>query len=436
MVLFYDTFHRRPRMAVNLVLARLQHEPFADLPIAEHLDQACRAHEFSWRGRLLTPLVTVRLFLLQVLHGNAAIAHLRQLAGIDFADSSYCEARQRLPLEVLTALLTSLVQWAQQSLNVSASGIPLLGQRVLMVDSSNFSISDEPELRKHFGLPQNTKPGVSFPLAKIMGVLDAASGMIVQMLALPLLVHEMRAVIHVHDVLQNGDILLGDRAFCSFAHLALLNARGVFACFRLHQRRKGQGGHGIEHWQRPKNAPAWMTAEQFMSLPQEILVRLVTYRISQKGFRTKQVTIATTLLDERQWSDAKLAELYGQRWRIEGCFNQLKTHMKMNVLKCKTIEGVLKELAVYLLVYNLVRIAILRAAEDQQVSVNRISFIDTLRHLACRMLGLSGVARLRINPHRPGRWEPRVLRRRMKPYDLMTRPRAELKKAVEPEGKC
>jgi len=415
---------------ISHVLARLRHEPFADLPIAPHLDQACRECDHVWRERLLSPLCTLRLFVLQVLHGNTSITHLRQLSGIAFAPASYCEARQRLPLAVLTSLLSALVQCAQKAGESAQAGARALGQRVFTVDSSNYSMSDEPELREHFGLPQGTRAGVGYPLAKIMGLMDVATGLFVQMLCLPLFVHEMRAVVNVHAMLRSGDILLGDRAFCSFVHLALLNARGVFCCFRLHQRRKGQGSHGIERWQRPKKAPTWMLPGQFLALPQWIEVRLVSYTLKQKGFRTRRVTIATTLLDERLWPDAKLAELYGQRWQIEGCFNQLKTHMKMNVLRCKSLQGVLKELAIYLLVYNLVRLVMLRAAAVQRVSVSRISFVDALRWLCMRMLGLEGVEELRINPHRPGRWEPRVLRRRMKPYDLLTRPRAELKAAM------
>jgi hypothetical protein len=436
MVLFYDTFHRRPRMAVASVLARLKHEPFADLPIAEHLDQACRDHGYLWRERLLAPLSTLKLFVLQVLHGNTAITHLRQLSGIDFAPASYCEARQRLPLEVLTTLLTLLVQWAQATQRCVVQQAQALGQRVFIVDLSNFSMSDEDELREHFGLPQGTRPGIGYPLAAVLGLIDAASGLFTQMLCLPLFVHEMRMVANVHAALQSGDILLGDRAFCSYVHFALLNARGVFACFRLHHQRKGQRRCGIERWQRPRKPPAWMTLAQFLTLPQQITVRLASYTISQKGFRTRQVTIATTLLDEKLWPDAKLTQLYGQRWQIEGCFNCLKTTMKMNVLKCKTLDGVLKELAVYLLVYNLVRLAMLRSASQQHVSVDRISFIDALRWLCVRMLGLAGVEQLLINPHRPGRWQPRVLRRRMKPYDLLMRPRAELKDAVESGAKC
>lgn len=423
-------------MAVTCFLARLRREPFADLPIAEHLQQACQVGALRWRERLLPPLVTLKLFVLQVLHGNTSIAHLRQLSGIVFAPSSYCEARARLPLMVLTSLLTSLVEWAQQTGAATAGAARLLGQRVLIVDCSNFSMSDSVELHEHFHLPQGTRQGIGYPLATVMGLIDAATGMFVQMLCLPLFMHEMSAVTKVHDALQSGDILLGDRAFCSFAHLALLNARGVFACFRLHQIRKGQGARGIHRWHRPSNVPKWMTREQHLSLPKWIEVRLVSYTLAEKGMRTRRVTIATTLMDEQDWPDAKLAELYGQRWQIEGCFNYLKTTMNMNVLKCQSVQGVLKELAIYLLVYNLVRLTMLRAAQDQHVSVKRISFIDAFRRLACRAMGLTGIEQLLTNPRRPGRWEPRVIRRRMKPYDLLTRPRSELKHAVKSGGKC
>jgi len=418
-------------MAVAQVLARLRREPFADLPIAEHLDQVCRACGHVWRQRLLSPMLTLRLFMLQVLHGNTAITHLRQLSGLAFAPASYCEARARLPLEVFTSLLGAVVQWAQRAAQPAARA---LGQRVFIVDNSNFSMSDEPELRAHFHLPPGTKAGIGYPLATVMGLLDAASGLFVQMLCLPLFVHEMRAVIHLHDALQSGDILLGDRAFCSFVHLVLLNARGVFVCFRLHQKRKGQRGSGIERWQRPKQRPVWMSDDQFRALPSCIDVRLVSYRVQHKGFRTKQVTVATTLLDASAWPEARVAALYGERWHIERCFNHLKTTMKMNVLRCKTLDGVLKELAIYLLIYNLVRLAMLRAASEQQVSSARISFVDALRQLCCQMLGLSGIATLIVNPQRPGRCEPRVLRRRIKPYDLLTRPRAELKRAMKSQS--
>jgi hypothetical protein len=371
----------------------------------------------------------LRLFLLQVLHGNTSIAHLRQLSALCFAPSSYCEARDRLPLEVILSLLSTLGRWAQQHLHHDARR---LGPRVLIVDGSNFSTPDTPELTERFGLYPGAKRGVAYPMGKLLGLLDAATGVFVQMLALPLLRHEASQAVHVHPFLQAGDLLLGDRAFCSFVHMALLNARGVFACFRLHQRRKATTG--LQRWHKDKKPPAWMTAEQFAFLPDWIEVRLLRYTVRQAGFRTRQVILATTLLDRRRWPDTKLAELYGQRWQIETCFGHLKTTLGMNQLKCKSVQGVMKELAMDLLAYNLIRLAMLRAAAVQRVDVNRISFVDALRWLACRMLGLGGVERLIVNPYRPGRCQPRVIRRRLKQYDLLVRPRSELKSAKK-EGK-
>lgn len=408
--------------AFSAALARVRREVFADdLPISQAVDQLCRDCGWQWRDRLLTPLVTLRLFILQILHGNASMTHLRQLSGIAFAPSSYCEARKRLPLEVIGGLLKTMVQWVDRP--VTASG--LLGQRVFICDASSHSMSDAPELHEHFGLPSSTKPGIGYPVAKLMGLMDAATGLFAALLAVPLFTHDMRHVLHLHPLLRRGDILLGDRAYCTYAHLALLQLQGVFGCFRLHQRRKCPTG--LQRWKREGKAPAWMSAEQFQLLPQWLDVRVIQYAIEQRGFRTRHVWVATTLLDERAWPDENLSELYGQRWQIETCLGHLKTTMKMNVLKCQSVDGVMKELAVYLLVYNLVRLAMLKAARRQRVSVRRISFVDALRWLCCRMLGVGGVEQLLINPYRPNRREPRVIRRRIKEFNLMKRPRVELK---------
>jgi IS4 transposase len=130
-----------------------------------------------------------------------------------------------------------------------------------------------------------------------------------------------------------------------------------------------------------------MNAAQHALLPEFIDVRIVRYAIGHKGCRTRHVWVATTLMDETLWPDKKVAELYGHRWTIETCFDHLKTTMKMNVLRCRTVEGVEKELAVYLAAYNLVRLTMLKAAEGRHVSVWRISFVDAMRWLAARMMG-------------------------------------------------
>jgi len=406
-------------MAVAHVLARLRREPLEDCALAGCVEQLCRDHVHRWRDRMLTPVVTVRLMLLQVLCGNTAITHLRQLSGLSFAAASYCEARGRLPLVIWQELL----QWVAR---LAAAQVEhrCIGVRVLIADCSSFSMSDTPELRSHFGTvkARGAKEGVSYPVAKLVGLLDAATGMFVQLLVAPLYTHDLRHTLDVHAMLQTGDVLLGDRAYCSYGHLALLHLRGVFGCFRLHQRRKDHST-GMQRWKRGRKAPAWLTPEQWLALPQWLDVRIVAYDVSERGFRTKHVMIATTLLDTAAWPDAKIAELYGHRWRIETCFDHLKTTMGMNVLKCQTVDGVMKEVAAYLLVYNLVRLAMLHAAARQKQSVWRISFIDALRWLSVRMMGMAGVDRLIETPLRPGRHQPRVIRRRMKAYDLMNKPR-------------
>lgn len=418
---------------ITNALARLRRDPSADLSIDQQAEQLLDAEEdrrHPRRNRLLPARVTLRLFLLQILHGNIAITALRQLTGINFAPSSYCEARGGLTLHLLQSLMSWIGDMARAAANRcgtlgTAAPRELIGPRVLIADGSSHSMSDTPPLREHFDLPTGQIPGVGYPAGKLMGLLDAATGMFVSLLALPLFQHDMRAVIGLHPMLQPGDILLGDRALCGFAHVALLNARGVFACFRLHQRRKIRRSRGTDRWLKPKKAPAWMDETSFAALPLFVDVRIVSYGVTHKGFRTKQVVIATTLMDEQQWPDAKIAELYGMRWDIEICFDHLKTTMGMNVLHCRTVQGVMKELAMYLIAYNLIRLAMLRAAAKQGVSARRISFVDAMRFLCATMLGLPGVAKLMVNPRREARTQLRVIRRRWKEYDLLKRPRRE-----------
>jgi hypothetical protein len=412
---------------VSQLLARLKRDPFADLPIADHVNQLLAERRVVWRDRLLSPLVTLRLFVIQVAHGNCAIAALRQLAGIAFAPSSYCDARARLPLHLLQSLLERMSQLCESSaaaLARTATAGAHPARRVLVVDGSSYSTPDTPELAAHFHRPRQSRPGVGYPTGKLMGLLDAATGMFVSLLALPLFEHDVRGGVGVHAMLRAGDILLGDRAFCSFAHVALLQARGVLACMRLHQAR-GDQTHGRQRWKKPGKRPVWMDAAQYASLPDSLDVRVVAYAVTHEGFRSRRVVIATTLTDRAVWPDARVAELYGHRWRIETCFGHLKTTMRMDVLRCRTLDGVMKELAVYLIVYNLVRLAMLGAAAAQRVDVRRVSFIDAMRLVAARAVGRAGVARLVVNPDRAGRCQLRVVRRRPKAYDWLLVPRRQ-----------
>ena len=159
------------------------------------------------------------------------------------------------------------------------------------------------------------------------------------------------------------------------------------------------------------------------------MVRELRYTIQERGFRPTQITLVSTLLDAECYSLSDLASLFCQRWQIETNFGHLKTTMKMDVLKCQTVDGVLKELQVFALVYNLVRQVMLEAASRQNVELNRISFIDALRWLQSARPG-DELPPLVVNPYRPNRLEPRVIKRRPKTYPRMTKPRKQLKKEL------
>jgi hypothetical protein len=272
----------------------------------------------------------------------------------------------------------------------------------------------------------------------------------------------MSRVGQVHPDLEAGDILVGDRGFCSFAHLTLLAARGIFGVFRVHQkqivdfrphrrtaskrsRQRQQRGLPSSRWLKrlgrhdqlvayvkppPQNRPVWLTADAFAALADTMVVRELRFTIAERGRRTRVITLATTLLDPERYPKADLAELYGQRWQIETNFRHLKQTLRMDVLHCKSVEGVTKELTMYALVYNLVRLVMLQAARRQGVPVERISFIDAVRWLAEAIHGVAAL-HLRLVPHRPGRFEPRVVKRRPKGYKHLRGPRHVLRKQLQ-----
>jgi hypothetical protein len=176
-----------------------------------------------------------------------------------------------------------------------------------------------------------------------------------------------------------------------------------------------------------------MPADAFAALPQSLVVRELRYQITRPGARTREVTLVTTFLDPQKYPAEDLAELYGQRWAIETNLRHLKQTMKMDVLRCETVAGVLKELTVFCLVYNLVRSVMYAAAARQGVNVDRISFADALGWLAHTQPG-SGLRDLKVNPDRPDRVEPRAVKRRPKAYKRLTQPREVLRNRLRANG--
>jgi DDE family transposase len=445
-------------------LAFIKSDPLLLLGGAARVDECFAGIGHVWRERVLTPAVTMKLFILQVLHGNTAISALRHLTNIDVADSSYCQARARLPLAGVAAAVSQLCCEGGRSIENAAAW---LGRRVLMTDATSVTTPDTPALQKLWPQPQPHKAGCGFPAIKLLCLLDLATGMIMQVTMMCMNVHEMSQLAGPHAGLRRGDVLMGDRAFCSFAHLVLLVAMSVDAVFRTHQaqiidyapnrphrrrtgeKNKGDRGKGrgyekglpssrfvrrlgkedqVVEWFRPANRPTWMSEADYAALPQTLEVRELRYRITARGMRTRQVDITTTLLDPMRYPKHEIARLYGLRWEIETNFRHLKTTMTMAELKCKSPDGATKELMIFVLVYNMVRAAMVAAAERQGVAdANRISFIDAMRFLQSVVTGVhQGEMRdLIVNPPRTGRSCPRVIKRRMKSYDLMNKPRSE-----------
>ena len=423
------------------------------------VERICAEVGHQWRERCLTPWLTLGAFLLQILHGNTACAHVPHLTGQRFSATAYCQARKRLPLEVLERLLSHVAAMFR----AATAGVERWrGHRVWVVDGSSFSMPDTTELKTHFGQPSGQRPGCGFPVASLLALFDTASGLLTEVRARPHRVHDMSGVEQLHACLAPGDVLLGDRGFCSYAHLALLTMRGVLAMFRLHQRqlvsfrkgrpharkvskrkRKGQPTSRFvrklsryDQWVdylKPSQRPRWMAAEVFATLPDMLRVREFRFWTHRPGYRTRCITVVTTLLDPQRYPLAELAGLYGQRWQVETDLKHLKITLGMDVLHTKTVEGVSKELAMFVLAYNLVRLTMLEAAHRQQVPVTRISFVDALRWLLSPA-SLDGSRPLVVNPFRPGRLEPRVRKRRPKEYPLMKRPRAALRKSLLLQG--
>jgi Transposase DDE domain len=418
---------------------------------------ACRGVAYRWRERTLNPVTTIQVFCAQILHGNTACTHLRHLTKLPVTASAYCQARMKLPLAVFQQLLRS-VSTALQHEPLDAGR--WLGHRTFWVDGSSFSMPDTPALQDHFGQSGKQLPGCGFPVAHLLALFHAGTGMVLQMLAAPLRTHDLSKVVGLHPELRPGDVLVADRGFCSYAHLALLVHAGVQAVFRIHQkhivdftpgrshvepRTRGRTGYQgqprsgwvkqlgehdqLVHWCKPLIRPRWMEEEQFASLPERLEVRELRYQVHRKGFRVTRITLVTTLLDAACYTVEALAQLYYARWGIETNFAHLKTTMGLDVLKCKTVDGVLKELIVFALIYNLVRLVMVQAAQRQQVPIDRISFIDAARWLAAAR-GDEALPPLLIHPYRPSRYEPRVRKRRPKQYPLMQKTRQALRKLL------
>ena len=306
--------HRRISSTLNAL-----RQDLSALLGSDVIHDACRAVGHTWSASaLLTPAAIIHWFLIQVFHGNTALNHVTLLAGRVFTDSAFCQARARLPLAVFRAVLRAVLQVLVP--DTQKLETRWLGLRPFLLDGSSFSMPDTAPLQAHFGQPGNQAKGCGFPVAHLLALFHAGTGLLLEVFAAPLRSHDMAGITAILPFLTAGDVLVADRGLCSFAHLALLMSQGVHAVFRLHQKqivdftpgrahaRPGQkrAPKGIprSRWVRacglrdqvveyfkPARCPVWLGAAAYRKLPESIMVRELRYRITVPGFRTREVTL-------------------------------------------------------------------------------------------------------------------------------------------------
>ncbi len=365
---------------------------------------------------------------------------------MDEDTGGYCQARARLPQPVLEKALVSSAATAAQR----APALSLLqGRSLNVVDGSGLRLADTPANQKRFPQPTSQKRGCGFPVLKLVALFCLTSGALLARATGTLWESEARLFNRLLATLQRGDIVLGDRGFGNFVILALLAGAGADLLARVptnsrrvdfrQGRRLGRWDRVVV-WRKGPHLVDWLNAAAWAALPAAVEVRIVRAPVRQRGFRTRDLTLVTTLLDAPLYPAAELLAAYARRWRLELCLDDLKTTLGLETLKCLSPALAEKELLAGLIAHNLLRCVMAEAAQEQAVPLERISFkgaLDALRqfsHALCQVRGagrkkelwaalLLSLARDLV-PARPGRREPRAVKRRPK-YPRLTRPRQQ-----------
>lgn len=396
--------------------------------------QLCRDIGHRWRDRLLNPAVTVQLFLLQLL-AQVALNGLRHVARLSVTAQALCKAKQRLPLQLLMALV-------ERSVPPGPVASLWKGLTVYLADGMSFLVPDTPALAGKYGKAANQR-GRSFgyPVPKLLALMDYSGGFLRKVIPLPSSRQEYTCLSRLFAAVGPNGLLLGDRGLVSFAHLALLLRAGIHGCFRLPRGRvtPRRGGRcrrclralGRQDWLVRWTAsvrPAWMSARAWERLAgQELVLRQIGYRVSRPGFRTHWAWIVTTLLDPQQYPAEDLIDLYGQRWQIEVYFRDLKRTLGLELLRARSVEGVRKEVLAFVLLYNLIRRVTQQAAAQQGTTADRISFTDALRWLLWSSPG-DALPKLKVNRVRKRPAPQRKVKRGRHRFPQLNTPRSQSSK--------
>lgn len=447
--------------------AQLPGLPFRDVLSAEQVEEALQAEQVDGCDCVYAPLTTVRMLLAQALDPDPSLrqAVSRLLAehaaagrvNLSANTGAYSAARRRLPAGVLQRLTRHT---GRELLRQASAAWRWKGRDVKVVDGTTVSMPDTPANQADYPQPANEKPGLGFPLARLLVVFSLAVGTVLEAAVGPYKgkrTGETALFRTLHDRLDPGDVVLSDRYFCSYFELALLRQRSVDAVMRLHQRRPidfrtgqrlGKDDHRIL-WKKPKR-PEWLDEATYQELPDTLELREVRLHVPQRGFRTRTIVVVTTLTDPAVASRRDLTDLYRMRWHAELNLRSLKDVMQMSILRGKTPAMVQKELWAHFVAYNLIRTLMAQAALRHDLLPHELSFTgalqilrafaphlqaahpDELPELVDRLL--AALAQHRVG-NRPDRYEPRARKRRYSNFIQLRRPRAEAK-ALLAKGIC
>lgn len=438
--------------------------PFASLLAAHDLQAALPPAAAD--EPIYTPPVTLAMFLTQVFDADhscrQAVARLlaeRATLGAPTCGAGtggYCKARQRLPEDALRQLLR------QTGRTLHQRALPSWwwrGRRVKIIDGTTLTMPDTPANQAAYPQPDGQQPGLGFPMARLGVLLCLATGAILDVAVAAYRgkgTGELSLLRQLWQHLGAGDVLLGDRIYCSYFEIALLQQRGVDVVLHKHQSRRtdfrtGQRLGPDDHlvaWRKPSR-PDWLDPQTYAALPATLTVREVAIRVKKPGRRCQRLVLVTTLLKPRAVPRAALGAVYRQRWHGELDVRSIKEALQMGELRCKTPAMVHKEIWVHLLAYNLIRGVMAQAAERHALKPRQLSFTGAMQTLNAFREGLrttagSGVgewyerlwqalASHRVG-ERPGRVEPRAKKRRKKNYPLLTEPREVARKKLLEKG--
>ena len=410
------------------------------------------------RDRLYPLFRTFWCWIWQVLQANTSCrAVVRQVQAlfavrgggpVDEANGAYCEARRKVPLPLLERIFAASCQSAEACAPKSSL---LQGRPLRMADGSGTRLADTPKNRKDFPPSKNQRRGVGFPYLRIVAFFCAASGALLARATGSLNQSELELFMSLLPSLKSGDILIGDRAYGIYIVAALLQSLGIDLVARLNASRKVDFRKATRKfgrqdalftWDKPAQISPLLALAQWLGLPVQLTVRIIRVRIKQKGFRTRGLTVVTTLLDPQLYPAEQILAAYAKRWRMEMCLDDLKTTLGMESLTCRTPAMVQKELLVFLTAHNFVRWMMAQAAQSQQRELERISFKGTLDSFrewsqAIAQVGRAPAQRRKrtalweeylkglaadLVPERPGRQEPRAVKKKSK-YPHLNKPR-------------